>query len=593
MKRPDAVARSSFAHRPPAAAPPRRRASLRGLSLLLSTLLFVSSAGLSLGLAAQDARVATTVTVRFVETATGVPLVGTWYRTGSDRGVVLAPGFGFDRATLRPAALAFARAGVDVFVFDLPGHGDSGGKLALDNAATDRTARAYGDAVAAFLDRSGISPGRLVLGGHSLGARSALQYASGSDVRYAGLVLIGTSVALVPSTSSGSFPGTDDRTLEWVARLGPSRPGLPTALLSGTWDDVLTPLAARTLYERLSGEDARLFPGSRETGAGAPETWLSPDGRTQLSLYPSVLHLFEPWTPSILSGAVAFASDLTGGTKADPAPAARLAAWLAAFVLLAAAVLVAVLALRPDAIPGPAPRAFRTARYLGLRLALWIPALLLAALFCGAALLVPVGLPVLTLVYAAPLGGFGLVGFAAARYLPRAATPLTRPTEDDHFLRHGDDDDPEPAWRVAATGLPLLVLLFAAFALWAGGGWHPVVPTAARLLWILVFTAFTVPGFLAVERESAFLRASGAGGFARTLLAFVQYLPFFGMLLAFGALGSPSGAVGAALALVALGFALAAGRFSLYASRERWIGAIVASLVLQVLIQVQGALVGF
>jgi pimeloyl-ACP methyl ester carboxylesterase len=558
--------------------------------MLLASLVF------SIVLRAREDGPADTQTVTFQETASDAQLTGTWYRTGSDRGVVLAAGFGSDRMTLTLAATAFARAGFDVFTFDMPGHGTSGGKLGFDNAATAVTANAYGDAVAEFLDLSGISPDRLVLVGHSMGARSALQFASGSEIPFAGLVLLGTSVSLVPSTQAGFFTATDDATLPWVIALGPSKPSMPVALISGTWDDILPPRAAIALYERLSGEDALLFPGSQGADALAPEVWLSPDGRRMLSLHPGTLHVFEPWSSRLLDESVRFATDLTGGSTAgtaSPRTAADLSLWLGALVLLLAGSVLALTALRPTPAPvqtakSPASSPFRAASYLFLRIALWLPALLLAAILCGAALLLPVGLPVLNLVYAASVGGFGLVGLLAGRVFPRWASPLRLPVYDGaprpRFA---------PSLGALVFGLTLLGLLLGALLLWSRNGWFFLVPPNARFLWVIVFAAWTVPGFVAGQRETDALRRIGADWPVRFAALLVQYLPFFALLLLFGALGSLSGALGAAFALLALALALAAGRLASFATGNRLVGSILSALVLQALIQVQGALLGF
>ena len=577
--------------------PPTRRNHLgQSLALVLCLVVLLASVSFSLVLRARQSHTADTQIVSFTETASDALLTATWYRTGSDRGVVLAAGFGSDRLTMALAATAFARAGFDVFTFDMPGHGTSGGKLGFDNAATAVTANAYGDAVAQFLDLSGIAPERLVLVGHSMGARSALQFAAGSDIPFAGLVLLGTSVSLVSSAQAGFFTATDDATLPWVASLGPSKPAMPVALISGTWDDILPPRAAIALYERLSGEDALLFPGSQGADSLAPEIWLSPDGRRMLSLHPGILHVFEPWSSRLIDESVLFASELTGGSAAaaeSPRTTADFSLWLGALLLLLAASVLVLSALRPAPAAVPTAKSlasspFRAASYLFLRFALWLPALLLAALLCGAALFLPIGLPVLNLVYAASVGGFGLVGLLAGRVFPRLASPLLRPAYDGaphpRFV---------PSLRALVIGSTLLALLLGALLLWSRNGWFFLVPLNARLLWVVVFTAWTVPGFVAGQRETDALRRIGADWPVRFAVLIVQYLPFFALLVLFGVLGSLSGALGALFALLALVLALSAGRLAAFATGNRLIGAILSALVLQALIQVQGALLGF
>lgn len=602
------------------------RALLRPLALATVLVLLAASCALSIGLAVRDARLLPSAprTVSFAETSTGGTLVGTFYDNHGpsvlhpvDAGVVLAGGFGFDRGTLRRLALAYARAGFSVLAFDMPGHGASSGKLGFDNASTDRTARAYGDAAAALQRLAGLPPDRIVLAGHSMGARAALQYAASRPVDatpYGGLVLIGASVSLLPADASRPFGAPDDRALDWVARLGPGVPGCPIALLSGAWDDVLTPEGAQVLYERLSGEDARLFPGSSDASAPGSLTWLSADGRTRLTVYPATPHVFETLSPALVARAVDASKRWLGGfaesayayagpLRADPE---GLAAWTAAALLLLAGAAATVLVLRDAApsaaaaaTPAPAPSAsdapapVRPGPYVALRLLLWLPALVLAVLAGAAAFLLPGGLPAINLVYLLLPGAFGLAGLLAARLLPRAYAPLRRPAPLPPFRLLRADGTPHGRALSLLLALPVLALLVAAYFLWAREGWYAALPTGTRLLLTVLLGAFTFPGFLLARREGEALRAAGAGRVVRLALFAVQTLPFTALLVLFALLGSLSGALGAIIGMAALLLAHAASRTALAATGSRAAAAAAAALAFQALLLVQGALLGF
>jgi pimeloyl-ACP methyl ester carboxylesterase len=80
--------------------------------------------------------------------------------------------------------------GFPVVAFDLPGHGKSGGK-ARERVDDHRTL------LAAWADAQGVE--RLNVGGHSLGAAIALDFALAHPDRTAGLVLVGASARMAVS----------------------------------------------------------------------------------------------------------------------------------------------------------------------------------------------------------------------------------------------------------------------------------------------------------------------------------------------------------------------------------------------------------
>ena len=204
--------------------------------------------------------------------------------------MLLLEGFGSDQVTMTSLAREFAGGGWHVFTFDFSGHGRSGGTLDFDNARTDRLAKQTLAALKEFQRNSGLAPEQIVIAGHSLGARVALQAASMSPQKVAGLVLLGTQVNLSTNVQSEFFTGTSDSDLPWVQALGPQNPPVPVLLVSGEWDDILTPAAARLLFGRLSGERFTQQGGhfqSEAAGTGGPlrEQYLLPGLGAQLRAF--------------------------------------------------------------------------------------------------------------------------------------------------------------------------------------------------------------------------------------------------------------------------------------------------------------------
>jgi predicted alpha/beta-hydrolase family hydrolase len=112
-------------------------------------------------------------------------------RRGVDRAVLLAHGAGADRnaAALTAVADALADAGIPSLRFDYP-YRTAGRKAPDRPAALDAATR---EAAAMLAAASGLPPGRLVLGGRSMGGRYCSQVAAAVEdpVAALGLLLLG------------------------------------------------------------------------------------------------------------------------------------------------------------------------------------------------------------------------------------------------------------------------------------------------------------------------------------------------------------------------------------------------------------------
>jgi dienelactone hydrolase len=111
-------------------------------------------------------------------------------------GVVVAHGFAGDRHTMQGLCESLAAAGYSVLSLDLSGHGMNRNPLASPLAASDGLVpdiRAGVDFLAGTL---GIDPRHIVVLGHSMGARAALDYGSSAGAGVAGLVMLAGSSAL-------------------------------------------------------------------------------------------------------------------------------------------------------------------------------------------------------------------------------------------------------------------------------------------------------------------------------------------------------------------------------------------------------------
>ncbi|MGC9400314.1 MAG: alpha/beta fold hydrolase [Anaerolineae bacterium] len=496
-------------------------------------------------------------------------LVGTYYPGSRPAGILLLEGFGSDQVTMRSAAGQFAQAGWHVFTFDFSGHGRSPGALTFDNAATDRLARQVLAAQRLFRGTSGLADGQIVWLGHSMGARVALQATTLVVDQPAGLVLLGTQVNLGTNVQSEVFTGVRDVDLAWVQALGPEMPETPVLLISGTWDDILTPDAARVLFRKLGGD-----------ASASPRT---------LRILPRLLHNYEVFSPRVLSLAKTWVGETLGVpiTPSASLVTLRLVGWFVALVGLFVAVVsgerwvrVALSTLPSSALP---VQLVDVGRFLRAKYLLWLAALPLSALVLALFYVLPWGVPVFNLIYVGFIGGYGLLMRAlyALGWVPG--------TEGRWSLRPARPQAGSPRRPLAALGVMAVLLL--AVTLYARSGWCAAPPTDTRLLWLALFTPLTALGFRIGRWEQAMLaQAAPNESTARWLLTLSGLLPFFlwsGFQLAIGSL---SGLVGGVQGLIILALVLVSGALIQRVAGRPWVTALFEAVLLYWLVLPQGVL---
>ncbi len=518
----------------------------------------------------------------------GEQLSATYYPGNRPGGVLLLEGFGSDQVSLRSAASEFAREGLHVFTFDFSGHGRSGGTLAFDNARTDRLARQALEALRVFQQLSGLDRRQILVMGHSLGARVALQAATLEPQSSGGLILIGAQVNLSTNVQAEFFTGASDAELDWVQALGPQNPAVPIFLISGTWDDILTPEGAQLLLCKLAGSAARCQPFRRRFG----DSYAS----REALLVPALLHNYEIISARVLSAAKEWAGYVLGVPITPQAPSAgiRIAAWLAGLagitlgcIGLARWLPAAALAKHPNATAPHAHLAITNMRrFLTGKLLLWLAALPFAALLSGFYFFLPIGVPVLNLIYVGLIGGYGLLMLLLYR-LGRVPGVQGRLSASLAFEAR---NDPRPSWKTTGCALAASLLIFIATAAFARTGWFYVFPFNLRLAWLALFALPTALGFWIGLKEMQMARSASGRASDGMMLALIGLAPFFVWNAFLVAIGSLSGLVGGLQGLVVLAWALIYGQVLRATGQRAWLAALLQSLLLYGLLLPQGVL---
>ena len=509
----------------------------------------------------------------------GDTLLGTYIPGTKKIGVILLEGFGSDQIGMRPAASVFMDAGADIFTFDFSGHGRSPGGLGFDNASTDRLAHQVIAALETFKELSGLTNDQIIIFGHSLGARVALQAAIMEPSPPAALVLLGTQVNLGTNVQAEFFTGTSDADLDWVQSLSPANPAAHILLLSGSWDDILTPAAAEALFEKLTT-------GSSPAGGSAAR---------KLTIIPNLVHNYEIYSGRLMRIASHQLEDLDVMSFPDPISFSSyyLFGGLTLIGLFGSLVLAPLWLKEQMPIPSSAPLSSavqRLNRFLGAKLWLWLGAIPIAVLLTGLFFIFPLNLPVFNLIYVGFIGGYGvlmLILYLLGR-IPGTTGKwrLKRSIEDKPFSLRDSR-----FWM----GILVWVLILFATIIFTRSGLFYVIAPNQRLIWLAVFTPVTALGFWIGAREArmlaAFRHESGRRlRWSGTLLSLIGLTPFFLYTIFMGILGSLSGMIGGLQGLLILGLVLLSGKVLNHFIHRLWLVSLLQAALLYALILPQGVL---
>jgi pimeloyl-ACP methyl ester carboxylesterase len=481
-------------------------------------------------------------------------LNGTYYPGASAHGVVLAHGFSGSETMMRPLALAFAQAGIHVLTFNFSGHGDSDGGLTLDNAQQDFMAQQVLAATRTLQTRANLLDKNIVLIGHSMGARAILQMTTMyPKPSIAGVVLLGAQVNLATNTQSEFFTGTSDTSQEWVQGLDDTNPPTNIHLISGAWDDILTPPNARLLLQTLLSDSADSIT-SDEVAYGD----IGQNSYRALTIVPNQIHNYEIYDPTIIKltyeSALRFMwlnptlYPLTN--EAEMRPVWWLTGVSGAFVALFGA-----LAFLPVVtFNSVSQNITNMRRFLREKVLLWLLVMLVFSGFMLLVFLIPLPKPLFTVLYSGFIGTYGVLLWLLYR---TGWMPATTGYLKDDLTYFSSDKNKSPLMSIHWIEERYWVVLVGIFvlaitAVFATTGWFAPPLTPIRLVWVGLFTVFTAVGFWVGHYESALLAQANASRLSRVLQVLIGLLPFFAYAILLGALGSLSGFVGAVNGLVIL-----------------------------------------
>lgn len=529
-----------------------------------------------------DRPLSTSQSLKFTDVNQNV-LAGTYYQGVQPFGVILLEGFGSDQVTMTSLASEFVQNDWHVFTFDFSGHGRSSGILTFDNASTDRLANQTLTAIQEFKRISGLSDNGIFLLGHSLGARVALQTAT-INPEVAGLILLGTQLNLSTNIQSEFFTGISDNDLLWIQSLDSDNPAVPILLISGAWDDILTPSNAELLFSKLTG-------GDYDHQNGVFHSRNSGNLIRQLKILPKLVHNYEPFSSTVIEEINVW---LRNQYKVDiidsHLPAIRIWSWIISLT----GVFLLLVVLRKQFFDEEGISQKSSIEITNLRsffwgkILLWLGALPVAAILGSIFFFIPLGKPVLNLIYVCFIGGYGILLFILYKWgkMPGVQGKLILKSTKSLNLDIPASVPQKKLKRILLTlGLTVAILTFT--AAYTRTGWFYVFPINLRLIWLLIFTPFTALGFWIGLRESEMLSKKGGTQLAQMLIGL---FPFFLYTILMAALGSLSGMIGGLQGLVILWLVLTFGNLIQAISHRPWLTATCMAILLYWLILPQGVL---
>lgn len=459
----------------------------------------------------------------------GERLEGTYYPGSRDVGVILLYGYAGDQTIVRGIATEFAKLGFHVFSFDFSGHGKSTGAMELLYTRTDRLAKQVIAGKEKFKELSGLDDSKIILFGHSMGARAALQSSTFDKNQVKMLVLFACFVNLEPRVRSTTHGMTSDFELEWIKSLSKNNPPMDILLLTGELDDVSTPHNNLLLYQKLGGDYSKY---TRE-----------------LVIIDGLIHGYEVFSPEAIARAIHWII-INLGLKSSIKYSSttmimRKIFWtISAFgifiITIGGSLFFKTLKFNDinqnsnsdkNQVFSRRARIVSMKKFLLFKFLFWFAAIPLIIGILILFLIVPLGLPFISLICASSIGGNGLlmIWIYSKEKMPGIKNVLKFKLKvHDIKLNYN-----------LLGGFVLTIFLIFTSTIFACSGLFNLFSFNDRFFWLIILTLFLIPGFYIMQLE---LECFSISDFKKNqrrnkiLLIIFEIFPFFSFAAMLGSL---------------------------------------------------------
>jgi len=188
-----------------------------------------------------------------------------------------------------PIANDLVRLGFHVFSTDFAGHGRSSGSLDGSNSS-DYIAEQILLAKEKFKQLSNLDSSQIHLIGHSMGAAGILRATLIDSENVSGLVLLGGAIP-TKAIDNG------------LVDLGPNNPTTDILIITGTWDDILTPSEAIETYNSLSNTTITDLDDMTTGSSKVYQHYTNTSGGFMRKLFvvSRLVHTYEPISPVVIN----------------------------------------------------------------------------------------------------------------------------------------------------------------------------------------------------------------------------------------------------------------------------------------------------
>ncbi|MBD3190242.1 MAG: alpha/beta fold hydrolase [Candidatus Heimdallarchaeota archaeon] len=541
-------------------------------------------------------------------------LRGTYYPGTKAAGLILVHGFGEDRVSLKSYSSEFVDLGFHVFAFDFSGHGRSSDVLPNDNEFI--LARQVLSAKEKFKSLSNLSDNEIFIVGHSMGGRAIVRSAIIDSNSVAGLILLGAAIA---------EPGSETQTnVTLFQELGTNNPSCDLLIITGTWEDVLPPQSARSLYQQLANESA----------TGLRARTITPEGHIrELIIIKRLLHNYEVCSPKAIAHTKNWTINSLGWTVEQPYSAkkttVRICFWIVGLIALGSIITFGTIWFnkqnnQQEIIPDKSSSGNATEsqnddriehqnniptndllnnsstvvsniqlsdprKFLLMNLLAWLGAFPLFFILALLFLVIPLGIPYFSLVYVGPVASVGIVLLLLLQINRFMGVKSNwKIIEEIHYLQKHFQ------WKKILLCCGVFSGVIAFSVVFMNSGLYYIFPPNTKLFWLALFTLFSSIGFYALQLRDHIINSSPEKTWQmKALVNLIFFLPFVVIIAYFGISGSILFFIDGIHGLIILSIVILSGKLFQKIGNNRLITALFQAFLLNLLVIPRGPLLSY
>ena len=525
-----------------------------------------------------------------------------WEVSDAEYAVLICPGYSCDRQKWRPFADLFVSNGYTTMSFDYSGQGASSGTIGFDNAKTDKIPMLIDDAIAELCQITGLDARHVILVGHSMGGRAILRllddYNNPAALTTVEKKEIGNAILLSPEVNyefnaqASLFAGTSDAVEEpWLSYSEKSIAGTNLYLYGSTADDIVFEEDVLAIFEHAGGKDAP------ESGKWSAVQTTDAGSKLTIGITSGVLHSYEMYSPKFAAYVNDALQDISGRDSVYPAWKFHLVYVGWGLGLVGLFLTLADLnhdktdlyerAKNADLDVGDVYERVITLEkpslFLGFKMLMWIPGLIVAALICCLTVCAPFGSPVMNTPYMCCIAGYGLVMLWAYRKGRFKGTCGKLAAPHLGVKVQGKE-------LAETIGIVILFCFYVWYVMHAT--MYRLIPWNYRIFWVLFATVIMTVGYYVSGCEADMLEQAKADRKVRLLYNLIQYVPLFGLVGFYLFLRSYSGLIGQVQNMVLMYiFCIPLGNYFRKRTGNRILGAMLTAFLFQTLMITSAALI--